>query len=958
MDIIRKFILCCAILFIAINSFATILNKSIVVANLCCNGMNNPEGVNNPKLSWKIYSPLQGLMQTSWEIQISSSKSLLLKGATDVWTSGKKLSDEQFNIIPKEYTFKEGAKYYWRVRIWTNKNKLSHWSEPAFFSIGLLNESSWKAKWITRTWGNGYTMPYFRKLFDLSDISKTKKPVRATIYFCGLGCGELYMNGKKVDSTRILDPAQTNYEQYALYSTYDVTPFIQSGKNCIGVMLGKGWYSQDIVWDPKFSYGNPMMRLHMEIIFSDGSKNTIGSDETWTWKNGPVVKSNIYQGELYDARLEVKDWCDAKTSNNFWEKALIVNRDENTIPQRLISQQIEPIRKKQYIKPIKIWQDSVGNWIFDFGINIAGFVQISVNQPEGTHLKMRMSEEKKQNGDLDFTSTGISYVGYQIDEYICNGNGKEVWSPRFTYHGFRFVELSGYKSTPDKSWLTAVVVNSDIAYTGRFECANDQLNRLHEMAVRTLVSNLQGVPTDCPQREKCGWLGDTHAYVKMSNLNFNMANFWEKYLADIRSSAASVVPNVESHGRNFLEYYQVVKPAGIPFMIAPGRRNCGAATPDWGTALVQLPWNLYLYYGNKDILLEYYEDMKTWTNWVGGITNPENIVPMRSRIDPNWKEDVDMSPQNSIISQGLGDWCPPGGYQTIETPVSFSSTAFHYLDVSIMEKVALLIDKNDDSESFAKEKKEIGNALVKKFYNPVTKTFGTQTADAMALDFGLLSKAEEKDVADAMAITIAEKYNGFMHMGIFGLSRLGSVLSRNGNSLAAFDLFTKKGENSFEWMWTKSDATTLWEVLPTDENSRKSAESVSHNHPMQAGFDVWFYEDIAGISPDIKEPGFKTIRFEPKLMKQLSWAKASIESPYGEVQSSWKNELGKIYWDISIPPNSTGLVSLPKNANIHVDSNAFDKAKYLPEIIKKDEILYRFPSGKYHILVICNEKTK
>lgn len=909
-------------------------DKKLIVADLRCCNMLNPEGIDFPLLSWKIKSSKEGVSQTAWEVEIASSQKLLETGNADVWKSGKQQSDEQFNIVAKGVNFVETVGYFWRVRITDNENAESSWSKPAYFSIGLLKEKSWTAKWLTYSYANNKPLPYFRKVFNVDKNGIF--PKKATIYFCGLGAGELYLNGQMVDSTRFFDPAQTNYEQYALYSTFDATDQLKSGDNCLGVMLGNGWFAQDQAWQgAAFSYGSPMFRLQMVVLYSDGSHSVWGSDEDWQWKEGPVLKSNIYLGELYDARREVEAWCNASTRCTGWNTAMVAH--ENT-PPRLIPQLMEPIRKIRVLKAVGMWQDPSGKWIFDFGENVAGIPYLEIEQPRGTHVTIRVSEEKNVDGSLDFSSLGWSIHGKVFDyEYVCKGGEREQWSPRFSYHGFRFAELSGMVNKPDISTLSLVVVHSDLPVTGTFECADPQVNQLHELAVRTVLSNLHGIPTDCPDREKCGWLGDTHAYVKMANLNLQMNNFWINYLEDIRSGASVTEEKTLFHERYNNTFYFTKKPAGLPYMIAPGKRLCGVASPDWGTAVVQLPWWLYVYYGNTEILRDYYPEMKQWTDYVSSLaTDPDRTQKYNRKT-------------SHIVWQGLGDWCPPAGESALNASVEFTSSAFHYLDVCIMEQVSRILEKNDDNRKYREEKKAIAQEVISVLYNNNRKTYGSQTADVMALDFGLVPKGDEKAVADVICQNVNEKSNGFIHCGIFGIGRLGSMLARNGNVSTAWSVFTKKGENSFEWMWKGAGATSLWETLPVNEVTREKTMSDSHNHPMQAGYDVCFYEDIAGIRTDSTGFGFKVIRFSPLFTGQLAWANASIESAYGKVVSNWKKEEGLLDWHICIPPNSSGLVSLPREKSFTVNGNVLDRKKYYPVHEEEGHILFYFPSGDFEI---------
>ena len=896
--------------------------------------MENPEGIDAPLLSWKIKSSQLGLYQTAWEIEIASSKDLLEKGEADIWKSGKKLSEKQFGIQP-ESNFAEGDTYFWRVRIWDQNDQSTQWSETAFFSIGLLQEESWEAKWITYPNADNRPLPYFRKKFVSEQGKKVEK---ALVYFSGLGAGELYLNGLNVDPSRLIDPAQTNYEQYALYSTFDVTNHIEKGENVIGVMLGDGWFSQNDAWGgADFSYGDPLFRLQMHIRYKDGTHAVVGSNEEWEWAEGPIRKSNIYLGEIYDANHEIENWHKSGSSSNGWGKAVLAT--ENT-PPRLIPQMIPPIRKMEEYTAKRIWQDSLGNWIYDFGLNVAGIPLLKLKQPKGTQVTIRFSEGIDPSKGLDFQSTGWIHHGDIFkDHYICKGEGVEEWSPRFTYHGYRYAELSGITEKPDLETLKLIVVHSDVSNTGKFACADEQINKLHELAIRTVKGNLHGIPTDCPIREKCGWLGDVHAYVKMANVNFQLENFWHKYLEDIRSGASREEKNTLFHERYNNTFYFTDKAAGIPYMIAPGKRLCGVASPDWGTVQVQLPWWIYVYYGNEQLLSDFYPQMKQWTLYVNSLAKDEER-----------KKQYDME-TNSIVYQGLGDWAPPKYGSGKKTPVEFTSTAFHYLDAKIMKEVAAILGKEDDEALFSRLKEEIATELISVMYDPVNKTFGSQTADAMALDLGFVPDGDEQAVSSSIVENMHTYSEGFMNCGIFGLSRIGSMLARNGKVEAAWQMFTKKGEHSFEWMWSAGDATTLWEILPINEITREGALSASYNHPMQAGFDITFFEDIAGIAPDPSGFGFKVIRFEPLFCDYLPWAKAQIETPYGVVLSNWEKEDGALNWEITIPPNSSGLVIPPYGGKCTVNGEDIEDCAFLKMEKLGENNHYTFPSGTYQLVI-------
>ena len=842
----------------------------------CC-FLTAPLGIETPSFSWKLEASANGAGQGAYQVQIGTRS-----GKNDVWDSGKVLSEDQFGITAPDASFESGRTYYWRARIWDSKGNASGWCAPQTFSTGILSEEDWNAEWITYPWSPETRMPYMRKEFDVKG-----KVARATAYVCGLGAGDLYVNGSLADPSRILDPAQTNYEDYALYSAIDVTALLSAGRNCLGVMLGDGWFNQGTVF-ADFSYGHPMLRMQLVIEYASGKKDVVGTDTSWLWREGPVVKANIYSGEVYDARMEVDGWSVAGCPTEGWSAVTVATKG---VPPVTYSQTMPAIRTKEAIPAAECWKTEDGKWIFDFGSNNTANILLKASLPAGTRVTVRTGEEvMPDRQSVDFRSTGISVVPVQTDEYICAGRPGETWMPRFTYHGFRYAEMSFSDPSvvPSKEWLSAVPVHTDLAVKGTFTCSDPQLNRLHEMCLRTVRGNIVGVPMDCPTREKCGWLGDSHAYIKMLCDNYDVDYFVMKYLEDIRSGADREEKNTLHHLLRNSEFYFTDKAAGIPYMIAPGKRLCGVASPDWGTAVVQLPWHLYLYNGNRAALEKYYPSMKQWTDYISSIA------------------------VGNIVYQGLGDWDPPYGNANMLAHIPFTSSAFHYYDVSIMAEAAAVLGKDGDAAKYAALREDIRKAMTDKFYDPVVKTFGSQTADAMALDMGICPDGAEKDVARSIVRSIRLAHN-FFSCGIFGLARIGSAMSRNGQAEAAFKYFTKKGNYSFEYMWSRYDATTMWECLPITDNTYETIHS-SHCHPMQAGLDIWFYEDLAGIRP--AAPGFRKILLAPCLDCGLEAASASIDTHYGVVSSSWKKSGATFVWDVTVPAGTSATVELPKGMKL------------------------------------------
>ena len=882
--------------------------KGIKVANPRCCNLSAPIGIDEPSFSWQLADNSIGAVQTAYELQIASSPELLKKGTPDVWESGLQRTDEQLHIKPEGVELKEATTYWWRVRLTNQEGKQTDWSKPMSFATGFPSWAVNTEHWIAPDWSTCQTQPYLRRVFSLK-----QKPKRALAYVCTLGCGDLWINGNRVDETAILNPAQTNYEQYALYVGYDVTSRLKSGDNCIGAMLGDGWYHQNRVWGTTLGdYGHPKMKCALVVEYADGERFTLYSDEQWTWHEGPALSSNIYAGETYDARREIDNWCQPGQSSDGWQS--VVQTSEN-VPPVLRPQMMEPIRLLKAVKPVKSWQAN-GKWILDFGINFAAVPRLNIDLPAGTTLTMRMGEVL--NGDsIDFITTGVSATGViQTDIYTSKG-GRQTWTPRFTYHGFRYLELSGLDELPKGDFIEVVQVNTDLQQLADFTCSDTLLNRMHEMAIRTFLSNSHGIPTDCPHRERCGWLGDAHAVCPFESINYDMENFFMKYLGDVHSSASYPVENTLFHHLYNTIFYFTDKPEGLCFMIAPGRRQCGVASPDWGTAQIHIPWCLWWYYGNKEALAMMYDYMKVWEQHISALS------------------------ANHIVHTGLGDWCPCAneGQPHPACPIPLSSTAFHYRDLAELEQIAQVLGFPDDAREYAEKRKVVGEVLVDSFYCDSTHSFGSQTADAMALEFGFAPEADREAIAGAIVARAHAEHHDFFNVGIFGLGNIGQALSRNGHAADAFRLFTKKGEYSFDWMITQADATTCWETLPVCRNSMESTlKGASLNHPMQAVYDQYFIEDIAGIRP--LAPAFKKMLFTTAAETDLEHAEASIQTPYGLASSRWSKKGEVLTWHITIPANTTAEIALPTHQELHIS----------PQIdLEEEDGRIIMPAGQYKL---------
>lgn len=868
-----------------------------------------------PLLSWKTDNAQGEFIQTAYQIVISKSKN----GGGKVWDSGKINSSRQMQI-KAEGEFKSGEQYFAKVKVWDGSDESSGWSETQRFFIPLSYPQDWQSEWITYEYHPDSALPVFRKAFlkkNGSDIDFVRLYISAPGYY------EAYLNGDKIGKN-VLDPGQTNYEDYTFYTSYTIDPDDLQKKNVLGVMLGNGWYNQNMVWNENMAYNQPVFTCQLVCHFKNGEKKYIVSDESWKWKAGPLKFSNIYAGDYYDANREVEDWFDYEVSGNGWNSASSADNH----PDELYEQFAEPIQATDTLRAVKILDSDDGKYIFDFGQNFAGWARIAVNGTKGQEITIRYAEELDDNQELDPSTTGVFATKVvQTTKYTCKGEERsEVWEPKFAYHGFRYAEVDGLNKKPEPDMLTGIVVHSSLSSTGKFQCSEPNINKLHDLSKWTMRSNIHSIPTDCPHREKCGWLGDVHAYSKALIYNYDARRFFGKWMFDIRSSARNEKKELY-FGRSFHDRSIVTKPKGIPTMIAPGKRTSGVASPDWGTVMVQLPWELYLYYGDSIMLKNFYPDMKRWVEY------------------------IESKKENGLIPHGLGDWCPPGGNDNIDTPVPLSSTAFHILDVKIMQQASALFGYTEDYQYYNDLLDQLIHDFNKRYLDTANHTYGSQTGNVLALDIGIAPENLKHQVAEATVRNMEEKFDGFINTGIFGLSRIFKVLAENGFEEEVYRLLTKTGKNSFAFMWEKYDATTLWEVLPLNDNYDSSVYKRSHNHPMQGGYDAWFYSGIAGINPDTENPGFENIIFKPYLTQYLDTAKASHNSGFGRIKSEWVRSKNELTWKIEIPENTTGQIYVPvydKEVDIYLNGK---------ETAVKDKhngfcLIGNYNSGEYLIEVI------
>lgn len=754
---------------------------------------------------------------------------------------------------------------------YTHDDRPQEWSERTLVRNqppADINEWKPEAKDFEATRRRVHLSPLLRKSFTLS-----KSIEKAEAYVCGLGLYEFYVNGAKVGD-RVLEPAQTSYNKRVLYTVYDVTSLLRNNENALGLMLGNGFYGQNMAFTSSLQYGAPRAILLLDIRYTDGTTATIVSDPSWRASAGPILFDNIYLGESYDARLEINDWCLHSYDDSAWNLVDTMSPPGGV----LLEQSVEPMRKIRKVVPIAILPAEDG-WIIDMGQNMTGWLHLTLNEAAGTVVKMQFSEHlmpDKQH--IDPASTGIHVTGgVQTDYYICKGEAEEQWEPRFTYHGFRYAYIQGLDKRPELEQFMGWLVRSDVERIGTFACSDAMINKFYDVSLWTIEDNIQGILTDCPHRERCAWMGDAYVVAEAASFNFDMLRFWRKASADM----STVLGVSKAHFKDDFPYDK-----RAPSNISVGKRLCLQARPDWGAATVMLPWYTYLYYGDSSIVEQAWAMM---TGWMG-------YVDEKVQVD-------------GIIDGGYGDWCPPGGNPNMDTPPALTSTALYYQSLLAMQKMAAAIGKKTNADDYAAKAVKIKQAFNERFFNFTANSYGSQTGNAFALFSHLVPEGRAQAVADDLAKQVMANAHGHATTGIFGHRALYSVLNDYGHADVTRHLWGITDYPSLGYM-TEVHGLTTWPETQAEWTFGKRYWRNSFNHPMQSGFAATFHESIGGIRPDEAHPGFKHFILKPTFLPGLEWANVTYKSPYGCIKSEWKRSNNVLVWQVQVPSGTTADVDL------------------------------------------------
>ncbi len=840
-------------------------NGNLTIKNLRTEYLTNPLGINmmHPRFSWVLNSSERNVMQKAYQIIVANSMNDLSAEKADMWNSQKVVSNKSINVAYRGKPFESDQTYYWKVKIWNQNGKTSNWSKVNFFHTGILEKSGWQGEWIGAKDTN-ISAPLLKKEFTVD-----KKIESAYVFICGLGYYELYINGKKVGN-HVLDPGTSDYFKRALYVTYNVKSYLQKGENVVGAWLGNGYFRMRTVRH----YGSrPQLLFQMNIRYTDGSTEHVVSNTSWKTSGSPIIANSIYDGEIYDARREKHGWDLPGYNDKDWTNAVKV-----IVPQgRKLSPQLMPsIRVTKTVYPVSMAEPEKGVYVFDFGQNLTGWPELFVNGGEGQKVIMRTAEVtagdmarlkgEATNSVVDTIDAVSDRSAKARDIYILAGKpGMEIYQPRFTYHGFRYVQVEGFPGKPNLTSIVAKVVHTDVTPIGDFYCSNSLFNKIHHNVLWGQTSNLFSIPTDCPQRdERMGWMADADLSCEEAMHNFDMPAFYTNWIREIQDDQN--------------------KDGSVPDLV-PYHKWSKVGTPSWQAAYPLIVWYMHKYYDDVRILKEHYSSLKKWMKYMSSIS------------------------QNYIITSGRGDWVPPErGGPPNDGSIPITSTGYYYKSAVIMSNIAGILGNAKDSIMYSNLALNIKTAFNKHFWNSSLHTYGTgsQTSDAFPLYAGLVPNDKQKMVVDNLVNNIMIKHNGHLWTGILGTKALIEVLPEFNRTNILYTITGKTTYPGYGYMISKG-ATTLWERWGSFLYFNAGMNSL--NHIMLGCIDEFFYKDLAGIKID--KAGYKKIIIKPALVGNMKFAKSSIRTIRGKVASSWKKKGNDFILHVIIPVNSTAEVDIP-----------------------------------------------
>ena len=885
------------------------------ITNLKCEYKVNPLGVDivKPRFSWNLESEQRGVSQSAYQLLVASSLKNLNDNMGDVWDSKKVASDQSIQIYFNGSQLQSDQKYFWKVKVWDQDNGV-HISKSALWTTGLFNASDWTAKWIglDQAVGDDDPVTSHRKLSSRmlrQEFDVKKKISSATAFISGLGLFEFYINGEKIGD-QVLAPGLTEYDKRTFYMSFDVTENLQSNKNAIGIILGNGRYFAPRTNEPTATktYGYPKAICQINIMFEDGTMQTIKTDQNWKLTTkGPTRKNNEFDGEFYDARMELDGWNRTGYDDSEWRSAKIVDKPGEI----LIAQPSEPIEIMEEMDPIAVNEAKPGVFIFDMGQNMVGWLELFVHGKAGDKVTLRFAETVNEDGTLFLDNIRGAEV---TDTYILKGNGEESWEPKFTYHGFRFVEMTGFPGTPKLSSIKGKVIHDALEVTGSFQCSNALINSIYKNAFWGIRGNYRSMPTDCPQRdERQGWLGDRSTESTGESYIFDISKLYNKWVTDMNDG------QLES---------------GSISDVAPSYWPLYTDNTTWPGTFLFASDMLYTQYGDLKTIETNYSAMQKW------------IAHMSQFV------------HNGIMTKDTyGDWCvPPEDMKLIHTgdPLRITSsqyigTAYFYYELQLMSKFAILLGKEKDAEEYSKTAQLMKTAFNNKFLDKSELKYSnnTHTVNILALAFDLVPEEHRNIILDNLLQKILAESDAHVGSGIIGGQWLMRTLTENGHEDVAYTLAAQNTYPSWGYMVEKG-ATTIWELWNGDEGDPGMN---SGNHVMLLGdLIIWFYENLAGIKADPETPAFKHIIMKPVVTGDLTFVEASYQSSYGKIISKWKLDKDAFNWNISIPANTTATIYVPtmNKEDVMEGDRIASKVEGITFVGWEDKrAIYKIESGDY-----------
>ncbi|RFZ84098.1 alpha-L-rhamnosidase [Mucilaginibacter terrenus] len=880
-------------------------HAQVKITSLLCENRANPIGLDNtaPRFTWELASDKRNVTQTAFQVRVSTHPNF----SKAVWNSGKITSDSSVHVAYKGKPLMSHTKYYWQVRVWDNEKKASAWSTPAYWITALFNNNEWKAKWI----GPGFkedtlrASPIFRKTFN-----SNKKVSSAIAFITAHGLYEAQINGKRVGDA-YLTPGWTTYNKRLQYQAYEVTNLLNEGNNVIGVTLGSGWYRGIIGFTNHLNiYGKDialLMQLH--ITYTDGTTETVVSDESWKSSTGEITYAEIYNGETIDARKVKKGWTTGGYLDAAWSGVQVMDFGVSN----LLATYNEPVRKHEIFKPVRVIKTKKNEHLVDFGQNLVGWVKIKLHGKKGQTVTISHAEVLDKDGD--FYTENLRSAKAQ-DTYILSGQGVEVFEPHFTFHGFQYIKVEGYNAELNPDDFEAIALYSDMPATGTFTSSNALINQLQHNIQWGQKGNFLDVPTDCPQRdERLGWTGDAQVFSRTASFNMNVDNFFSKWLKDVAAEQ-------DSKG-------------SVPYVI-PNVLGAGASgSAGWGEAATVVPWNMYIAYGDKRIVKDQYASMKAWVDYM-----------KNQAKDDLWN-----------TGSHFGDWL----FYSLNDDTDGSSAVtdkyliaqcFYAYSTQLLINAAQVLGKQDDYESYGKLLKRVKDAFVKEYITANGRMVsGTQTAYVLALNFDMLPEEMRPQAAKRLVDNV-KAYDNHLTTGFLGTPYLCHVLSRFGYTNVAYRLLLQDTYPS--WLYpVKMGATTIWErwdgIKP--DKSFETPSMNSFNHYSYGAIGDWMYRVMVGLDTYNDGPGYRHIKIMPHPGGGFTSASASLQTYYGKVSSGWKIDSGMLSLDVEIPVNTTASVYIPaKDATgIIADGKPLQNAKqFQPTYGKENYIMVELGSGAYH----------